>query len=88
MPRTSRYSQRPAGELPGTLKRSPREAQEIFTSALADAAQVHGSGDQAVRAAYTELKRTFEKRGDRWIPKQASAPDDDTGDDKARSRVC
>ena len=34
---------------------------------------VHGEGDQAFRAAYAEFKHTFEKRGDHWIPKQASS---------------
>jgi ChaB len=70
MPRTSRPGPTPAGELPGTLKRSPAEAQEIFTRALARAVQVYGHGDQAFRAAYAELKRTFEKCGDHWIQKQ------------------
>ena len=63
-----------AGELPGTLKRSSEQAQETFTRALASAAQVHGQGDQAFRTAYAEFKRTFEKRGDHWIPKQAPTP--------------
>jgi anti-sigma B factor antagonist len=62
------------GELPDTLKRSSKQVQETFTRALASAAQVHGQGDQALRAAYAEFKRTFEKRGDHWIPKQAPAP--------------
>jgi hypothetical protein len=35
--------------------------------------EVYGKGDQALRAAYAEFKRTFEKRGDHWIPKQASS---------------
>jgi hypothetical protein len=61
-----------AGELPGTLKRSSEEAQQTFTQALTSAVQVHGEGDQAFRAAYVEFKRTFEKRGDHWIPRQAS----------------
>ena len=61
-----------AGELPGTLERSSREAQQTFTRALTSAVQVHGEGDQAFRAAYVEFKHTFEKRGDHWIPKQAS----------------
>lgn len=69
MPKTSRYSQ-PAGDLPGTLKRSPQEAQQMFTRALASAVQEYGEGDQAFRAAYAEFKRTFEKRGDHWIPRQ------------------
>jgi hypothetical protein len=71
MPRTSRYGLTPAGELPGTLKRSSTEAQR-FTKALAGTVQVYGPGDQALRAAYLEFKRTFEKRGDHWIPKQPS----------------
>lgn len=70
MPKTSRCSLPPPGELPGTLKRSPKTAQEMFTRALADAVQEYGEGDQAYRAAYAEFKRTFEKRGDHWIPKQ------------------
>jgi ChaB protein len=74
MPRTSRRGLMPAGELPGTLKRSPQEAQETFTRALASAVQAYGASDEAFRAAYTELKRTFEKCGDHWIPKQAPTP--------------
>ena len=69
---TSRPSRARAGELPGTLKRSSTEARETFTRALARAVQVHGEGDQANRAAYTEFKRTFEKCGDHWVPKQPS----------------
>ena len=61
-----------AGELPGTLERSSQEAQQTFTRALASAVHLHGEGDQAFRAAYVEFKRTFEKRGDHWIPKQAA----------------
>ena len=66
----------PPGELPGTLKRSSREAQETFTRALTGAVQAYGEGDQAVRAAFAEFKRTFEKRGDHWIPRQASPAGD------------
>jgi len=64
----------PAGDLPGTVRRSSKEAQETFAGALASAVQVYGEGDQAFRAAYVEFKRTFEKRGDHWIPKQAAIP--------------
>src|SRR6202050_2398786 len=63
-----------AGELPGTIKRSSEEAQETFSRALAGAVKVHGEGDQALRAAYVEFKRTFEKCGDHWIPKTAPKP--------------
>jgi anti-anti-sigma factor len=71
-PKTNRGSLAPAGELPGTLKRSSKEAQQTFTRALTSAVTVHGEGDQAFHAAYAEFKQTFEKRGDQWIPKQAS----------------
>jgi anti-anti-sigma factor len=73
-PKTTRPGLAPAGELPGTLKRSSKQAQETFTRALARAVQVYGEGDQANRAAYVEFRRTFEKRGDHWIPKQPSIP--------------
>ncbi len=74
VPNPSR-GQAPAGELPGTIKRSSTEAQETFTRALASAVEVHGEGDQALRAAYVEFKRTFEKCGDRWIPKTGLRPE-------------
>ena len=72
-PQTSRRGLAPAGELPGTLKRSSKDAQQTFTRALTSAVQAYGEGDQANRAAYAEFKRTFEKRGDHWIPKRASS---------------
>ena len=66
MPKSSRYS---ITELPGTLQRSCREAQETFLRALDDAIRTHGAGDQANRIAYLALKQDFEKRGDHWIAK-------------------
>ena len=66
MPKSSRYSMT---ELPGTLQRSCREAQQTFMSALDDAVRVHGAGDQAHRIAYLALKQKFEKRDDHWIAK-------------------
>jgi hypothetical protein len=74
VPKTSRHSLPAAGELPGPLRRSSKDAQERFTRALTSAVQEYGGGDQALHAAYIEFKRAFEKRGDHWIPKQAAAP--------------
>ena len=74
MPRSTR-SGLPGGEkLPGTLRRSSKEAQEAFIKAHDSAVQAHGEGDQASRQAYTELKKKFEKRGDHWIPKVDPGP--------------
>jgi hypothetical protein len=70
MPKSSRY---PITELPGTLQRSCREAQETFLRALDDAVRTHGAGDQAHRIAYLALKQKFEKRGDHWIAKDNPA---------------
>jgi hypothetical protein len=73
MPRTRRRGLTAGGELPGTLKRSSKDAQETFTRAHASAVLTYGEGDQADRAAYVEFKRKFEKCGDRWIPKQLAS---------------
>ena len=70
MPKSSRY---PITELPGTLQRSCREAQETFRRALDDAVRTHGAGDHAHQIAYMALKQNFEKRGDHWIAKDSFA---------------
>jgi hypothetical protein len=72
-------------ELPGTLQRSCREAQETFLSAFDDAVRTHGAGDQAHRVAYLALKQKFEKRGDHWIAKDV--PADCGGGGKAGQRA-
>jgi ChaB protein len=65
----SRRYHRDGNELPATLRRSCQEAQDTFTAARDSAVQVYGETDQAVKAAFTVLKQTFEKRGDHWIAK-------------------
>lgn len=63
-------------ELPGTLRRSPKEAQETFAKAHDSAVQTYGEGQRAHRTAYSALKHKFEKRGDRWVPKGRKGPSD------------
>lgn len=75
MPKTSRSSPKGSGQLPGTLQRSSKDAQETFTQAHESAVQTYGNGDEAYRVAYSVLKRKFEKRGDEWIPKPADPED-------------
>jgi hypothetical protein len=79
MAKSRRY---PMTELPGTLQRSCREAQEAFLWALDEAVRAHGAGDQAHRIAYMTLKQDFEKRDDHWIAKRDPA---DSGDRRAAS---
>jgi cation transport regulator ChaB len=80
MPRSRRYSMT---ELPGTLQRSCREAQETFRRALDEAVRTHGAGDQAHRVAYLALKQDFEKRDDHWIAKDNPADRGGAGGGKA-----
>jgi cation transport regulator ChaB len=75
-PKARRSGQQRTSELPGTLRRSSKEAQEAFAKARDSAVQTYGEGDQANRVAYSELKRKFEKRGDHWIAKEPAEPGD------------
>ena len=71
MPQSRRY--RHDDGLPVTLRRSCREGQEAFIRAHREAVQAYGETDRAVRAAFTAVKREFEKRGDHWVAKRAPA---------------
>jgi len=73
MPKSSRYRLPVAGALPGTLERSSPEAQAAFRKAREDAVRSYGETDEAYRAAYSALKRDFEKCGDHWIAKAETA---------------
>ncbi len=55
-------------ELPSTLQRSPRKAQETWVKAHDSAVQEYGEGERAHRTAYGALKHTT-RRSDHWEPK-------------------
>jgi cation transport regulator ChaB len=76
MPKTKRSGDPIQSELPSTLRRSPKEAQETFAKAHDSAAKEYGEGERAHRVAYSALKHKFEKKGDRWVPKQRKGPSD------------
>jgi cation transport regulator ChaB len=76
MPKTKRSGEPVQGELPSTLRRSPKEAQETFAKAHDSAAEEYGEGERAYRVAYSALKRKFEKKGDRWVRKNGKGPSD------------
>jgi cation transport regulator ChaB len=63
-------------ELPGTLKRSPKKAQETFAKTLDSAHEQYDSEEQAHRTAFASLKHSFEKVGDHWEPKAKKGPSD------------
>jgi cation transport regulator ChaB len=57
-------------ELPSTVQRSPRKAQETWIKAHDSAVQEYGEGERAHRTAFGALKHSFEKVGDHWEPKE------------------
>jgi cation transport regulator ChaB len=63
-------------ELPSTLRRSPKEAQETWIKAHDSAVRTYGEGQRAHRTAYSALKHQYEKVGDRWKPKEERGPSD------------
>jgi cation transport regulator ChaB len=65
-------------DLPGTIQRSPKKAQETFRKALESAHETYeGDEEAAHRAAYSALKHSFEKVGDHWEPKDEKGPSDE-----------
>lgn len=63
-------------DLPGTIKRSPKKAQQTYTMALDSAHEEYESEERAHRTAYSALKHSFEKVGDHWEPKDEKGPSD------------
>jgi len=63
-------------ELPGTLRRSPKKAQETWSKTHDSAVESYGEGERAHRTAFSSLKHSFEKVGDHWEPKAHKGPSD------------
>ena len=63
-------------ELPSTLQRSGKKAQATFAKTLEAAEEKYGAGERAQRTAFSSLKHSHEKVGDRWEPKDENGPSD------------
>jgi cation transport regulator ChaB len=63
-------------ELPETLKRSPKKAQDTFVKTHDSAVDQYGEGERAHRTAFSAVKHSFEKVGDHWEPKEKRGPSD------------
>ncbi|HVL28019.1 MAG TPA: ChaB family protein [Acidimicrobiales bacterium] len=63
-------------ELPSTLLRSSAKAQRTWSKAHDSAVESYGEGERAHRTAFSALKHSFEKVGDRWEPKETKGPSD------------
>ena len=63
-------------ELPSTLERSSKKAQDTWVKAHDSAVEEYGEGERAHRTAFAALKHSFEKVGDHWEAKDEKGPSD------------
>ncbi len=63
-------------ELPSTLNRSPKKAQETWSKTHDCAVDSYGEGERAHRTAFASLKHSIEKVGDDWEPEDSMSPSD------------
>ena len=63
-------------DLPSTLQRSPKKAQDTWAKTHDSAVEQYGEGERAHRTAFDSLKHSFEKVGDHWEPKKEKGPSD------------
>ena len=63
-------------DLPSTIQRSDKHAQDLFKKARASARKTYGSGASEYRVAYAALKNEYKKQGDHWVRKAHKGPSD------------
>ena len=63
-------------DLPSTVARSGRKAQETWGKTHDSAVEQYGEGERAHRTAFAALKHTHEKVGDHWEQKDEKGPSD------------
>ena len=64
-------------DLPSTVARSGRKAQETWGKTHDSAVEQYGEGERSHRTAFAALKHTHEKVGDHWEQKDGKGPSDD-----------
>lgn len=77
MPKTGKDGHARENELPSTLQRSGRKAQDTYAKTYDAALAEYGDEERAARTAYAALKHTHEKVGDHWEEKQHYGPSDE-----------
>jgi cation transport regulator ChaB len=63
-------------EMPDTIRRSPKHAQDTWAKAHDSAVETYGEGERAHRTAFSALKHAYEKVGDHWEKKDEPGPSD------------
>jgi len=65
------------GDLPSTLERSDKHAQDIYEETLASAEKTYAGDEGAAhRVAWSAVKHEYEKTGDHWEAKDHKSPSD------------
>lgn len=70
MPKTTKAGKAKKEELPSTLQRSEKHAQQTFAKAHDSAAEQYGDPARAHQVAFAALKHSYEKVGDHWERKE------------------
>lgn len=76
MPKTDERGRPRKSELPATVSRSSAKAQRTFAEAHDSALREYGTEESAHRVAYSALKHSYERVGDRWVAKKNRGPSD------------
>jgi cation transport regulator ChaB len=63
-------------EMPSTIAKSSKKAQETWSKAHDSAVETYGEGEAAHRVAFSALKHTHQKKDDRWVRKAEKGPSD------------
>ena len=64
-------------DIPSTIERSDKHAQDIWRETHDSAVEQYGEGERAHRTAFDSLKHSYEKVGDHWEPKPEKGPSDE-----------
>jgi hypothetical protein len=76
MPKTTKSGKAKKAELPSTLQRSGRKAQQTFAETYDSAMGQYDDERRSYQTAFASLKHTHEKVGDHWEPKKEYGPSD------------
>jgi hypothetical protein len=71
-----KQAERMRDDVPSTIARSGDAAVRTWKKSHDSAVDTYGEGQRAHRAAFAALKRTHEKVGDHWEPKDGRGPSD------------
>ena len=75
--RTAKGRTDKGADIPSTIQRSGKKAQDTWSEAHDSAVDSYGEGERAHRTAFSALKHTHEKVGDHWEPKDSYGPSDE-----------